>query len=97
MPAVLDQSWAVGSGDKEEFDISAFSAKQLEANELVKKFCTGCHTESRIINGLRSFHKDYGIAYGDQVKVTVVKKIRLTGGNIPRQDGKKIIEFLGSL
>lgn len=73
------------------------SPKQLEADVLVKKFCTTCHTESRIIDKLRLMRSERDENYERNVKSIVVKKIRLTGGKISHQDGKKILEYLVTL
>lgn len=72
-------------------------AKQLEAAALVKKHCTTCHTESRILDKLKAMHKDQHDSFEKSVKSIIVKKIRLTGGEINHRDGKKILEYLANL
>jgi len=83
--------------EKSCFDGKNFTRAQVEGNELVKKFCTTCHTESRIFNKLKELHADRDVDYEKDVKSIVVKKIRLTGGSISHKDGKKILEYLVTL
>jgi hypothetical protein len=77
--------------------VKGITREQLEGNDLVKKFCTSCHTESRIYNKLKEMHADRNVDYANDIKYVVVKKIRLTGGNISHNDGKKILEYLVAL
>ncbi len=73
------------------------SPRQLEADALVKKHCTTCHTESRIMDSLKLMRSERDENYEQNVKSIVVKKIRLTGGEISHRDGKKILEYLVTL
>jgi hypothetical protein len=73
------------------------SGRQVEAVALMKKYCTTCHTESRILDSLQALHRDQHDSYEKSVRSIVVKKIRLTGGEISHRDGKKILEYLVSL
>lgn len=65
-----------------------------EGDELVKKHCTGCHSEGRIMASLQSMHSAQNDSYEQQVKNIVVRKIRLTNGSITRQEGRKILDYL---
>lgn len=67
---------------------------QAGGNELVQKHCTGCHSEGRIMSSLQVMHATQRESYEQQVKSIIMRKIRLTGGNITRQDGKKILDYL---
>lgn len=67
---------------------------QVEGDALVKKFCTTCHTESRIMDSLKLMRREHAHGFEKNVKSIVVKKIRLTGGEISHRDGKKILEYL---
>jgi hypothetical protein len=73
------------------------AVQMSEGGALVKKFCTTCHTESRILDKLKAMHSDQHDSYEKSVKSIVVKKIRLTGGGITHRDGKKILEYLVGL
>lgn len=73
------------------------SQKQIEGDALVKKFCTKCHTEGRIMDKLKVVHRVDGENFDQVVKSIIVKKIRLTGGEISHRDGKKILEYLVNL
>jgi len=75
----------------------SLSPKQLEADGLVKKYCTTCHTESRIMDKLKLMRSERDENYEQNVKSIIVKKIRLTGGEISHRDGKKILEDLVTL
>jgi len=70
---------------------------QIEGDALVKKYCTTCHTEGRVMESLRLMRRDQEDGYAQSVKSIVVKKIRLTGGKISHRDGKKIMEYLVTL
>lgn len=70
---------------------------QVEGDALVKKYCTTCHTESRIMDKLKHLQKGRNEGYEQSVKSIVVKMIRLTGGEISHRDGKKILEYLVTL
>lgn|GEM_PF-2276509 len=70
---------------------------QVEGDALIKKFCTKCHTEGRIMESLKALRREQEVGYAKSVKSIVVKKIRLTGGEISHRDGKKILEYLVSL
>jgi len=63
-------------------------------DELVKKHCTGCHTEGRIMSALQAMHSEQAETFDKQMKSIILRKIRLTNGSISRQDGKKIIDYL---
>jgi mono/diheme cytochrome c family protein len=65
-----------------------------DGDELVKKHCTGCHTEGRIMNAMQAMRGEQAENFEKQMKSIILRKIRLTNGNISRQDGKKIIEYL---
>jgi hypothetical protein len=75
----------------------SLSRVQAEGDALVKKYCTTCHTESRIMDRLSQMRKSRDIDFARDVKSIVVKKIRLTGGGISHGDGKKILEYLVTL
>lgn len=75
----------------------SLSLQQREGDALVKKFCTTCHTEGRIMDKLQVLRRDEHDGFEKSVKSIVVKKIRLTGGEINHRDGKKILEYLVSL
>jgi mono/diheme cytochrome c family protein len=66
----------------------------VEGDELVKKHCTGCHTEGRIMAALQTMQRDQSENYEKQLKSIIARKIRLTNGDISRQDGKKIMDYL---
>jgi len=63
----------------------------------VKKFCIKCHTESRVMDSLKLIRREHADDFEKSVKSIVVKKIRLTGGEISHRDGKKILEYLVAL
>ncbi len=71
--------------------------KQVEGDALVKKFCTTCHTEGRIMESLKVLRREQQEDFAKSFKSIVVKKIRLTGGKISHQDGKKILEYLNTI
>jgi len=82
LEAKLDQSFNVTSqGD-------------VEANLLIKQHCTKCHSESRIMSAMQSTLSSRDENYEKEIKSIISRKIRLTNGDISRQDGKKIIEYL---
>jgi mono/diheme cytochrome c family protein len=66
----------------------------VDGNELVKKHCTGCHTEGRIMTALQAMRSEQAENFDKQMKSIILRKIRLTNGSISRQDGKKIIDYL---
>jgi|SRR6185369_698501 len=66
----------------------------VDGDELVKKHCTGCHTEGRIMTALQAMHSEQTENFEKQMKSIILRKIRLTNGNISRQEGKKIIDYL---
>lgn len=69
---------------------------QVEGDALVKKYCTTCHTEGRIMDKLKELRREQE-SFEKNLKSIVVKKIRLTGGEISHREGKKILEYLTSL
>jgi hypothetical protein len=69
----------------------------VEGDALVKKHCTGCHTEGRIMTALQAMNGEQTEVYEKQLKSIILRKIRMTNGGISRQDGKKIIEYLATL
>lgn len=71
--------------------------QKVEGDALVKKFCTTCHTEGRIMESLKALRREQQEDFAKSVKSIIVKKIRLTGGKISHQDGKKILEYLNTL
>lgn len=73
--------------------VNVLSRQQIEGDALVKKFCTKCHTEGRIMDKLKLMRREND-NFDQVVKSIVVKKIRLTGGEISHRDGKKILEYL---
>jgi hypothetical protein len=93
---VLFSLVAVCSGEPVSVPID-HSGRQVEAVALMKKHCTTCHTESRILDSLQALHRGQHDSYEQSVRSIVVKKIRLTGGAISHRDGKKILEYLVSL
>lgn len=78
-------------------DANRFTKEQVEGNELVKKFCTSCHTENRVFSKLQELQKDNALNYEKNVRNIVIKKIRMASGEISRQDGRKILEYLVAL
>jgi|SRR6185369_12418687 len=66
----------------------------VDGDELVKKHCTGCHTEGRIMNAMQAMRGEQADNFEKQMKNIILRKIRLTNGNISRQEGKKIIDYL---
>lgn len=78
-------------------NIAGIAQRDVEADILIKQHCTKCHSESRIMNALQSMHSSRDENYDKEVKSIISRKIRLTNGDISRQDGKKIIEYLVSL
>jgi len=66
----------------------------VDGDELVKKHCTGCHTEGRIMNALQAMRSEQAENFDKQMKSIILRKIRLTNGSISRQEGKKIIDYL---
>jgi len=87
----------IDCGSKECPEAASPSRMQLEGDGLVKKYCTTCHTESRIMERLKLMRKERDVTYVKDVKSIVVKKIRLTGGRISHAEGKKILEYLVTL
>lgn len=75
-------------------NISGLTQVEIEGDLLVKKHCTGCHSESRILNALQSMHSDQNQNYEKEVKNIISRKIRLSRGDISRQDGRTIMEYL---
>lgn len=75
---------------------NGISPRDVEADLLVKQHCTKCHSESRIMNALQSMQTSQSGNYDKEVKSIISRKIRLTNGDISRQDGKKIIDYLVS-
>jgi len=73
---------------------NAILMNDSEADRLIKQHCTKCHSESRIMNALQSMHSGRDENYEKEVKSIISRKIRLTNGDISRQDGKRIIEYL---
>jgi len=65
-----------------------------EGDDLVKKHCTGCHSEGRIMTTLQSLHGSQDMNYEKEVKNIIIRKIRMTNGDISRQDGRKIMDYL---
>jgi len=74
--------------------ISGTSQRDTEANLLIKQHCTKCHSESRIMTAMQSTLSSRDENYEKEIKGIISRKIRLTNGDISRQDGKKIIEYL---
>jgi len=66
----------------------------VDGDELVKKHCTGCHTEGRIMTALQAMRSEQAENFDKQMKSIILRKIRLTNGSISRQEGKKIIDYL---
>ena len=75
-------------------NINGTPQRDVEADLLIKQHCTKCHSESRIMNALQSMQNRQNENYDKEVKSIISRKIRLTNGDISRQDGKKIIEYL---
>jgi len=71
--------------------------QDIEGDHLVRQHCIKCHSESRIMNALQAMHGSQDSGYDKEVKSIISKKIRLTNGDISRQDGRKIIEYLVSI
>jgi len=74
--------------------INGTSQKDVEANLLIKQHCTKCHSEGRIMSAMQSTLSSRDENYEKEIKGIISRKIRLTNGDISRQDGKKIIEYL---
>jgi len=68
--------------------------KNSEGDNLVKKHCTGCHSEDRIMTRLQSLHGEQDDYYEKEVKTIILRKIRMTNGDISRQEGRKIMDYL---
>jgi hypothetical protein len=77
--------------------VNVIPQSDVEADFLIKQHCTKCHSESRIMSALQSMQNSQDGNYDKEIKNIISSKIRLTNGNISRQDGKKIIEYLVSV
>lgn len=68
-----------------------------EGDELVNKHCTSCHSAARIMTTLQAMHTAKDEHYEKEVKNIIARKIRMTNGEISRQDGRKIMDYLISV
>jgi hypothetical protein len=95
-PALAENmsDWTVHREAPLNKDVKEIPQKEVEGNLLVKQHCTKCHSESRIMNALQSMHSSRDKEYEKEVKNIISRKIRLTNGDISRQDGKRLIEYL---
>jgi hypothetical protein len=74
-------------------DGAELARKLCEGDALVKKHCTTCHSEGRITVFLQeNGSRDTG--YEKEMKNLILRKIRMTNGDISRQDGRKILDYL---
>jgi len=76
---------------------SGLAQGQAEGSELVRKLCSSCHTEARIYSKIKELHRTRTADFEKDLKNLLVKKIRLTGGDISHKDGKKIIAYLATI
>lgn len=95
--AIEQNNYKSGYLEKTCIDAKGFTKEQVDGSELVKKFCTSCHTESRVYSTLKEMRRDSTLDYDKNVRSIVLKKLRMTSGQISRQDSKKILEYLVKL
>jgi hypothetical protein len=71
--------------------------EMIEGYNLFKDHCVKCHPQERAIGFIKDCRFDNNQNYLSNIKVTVMKKIRMSGGEISKSEGKKIYEFLTAL
>jgi mono/diheme cytochrome c family protein len=75
-------------------DSAELTRKLCEGDALVKKYCTSCHSEGRIMGALQEMRGSQNEGSEKELKNIIVRKIRMTNGDISRQDGRKILDYL---
>lgn len=83
----------IGSGDNEAIDTRGLSPELTRGYEYIRKYCTACHSEQRIINSLNDWVSMSEPDYIATLKTMMAKKMRLTNGDLTRQSGQKIIDL----
>ena len=83
-----------GTGDAREIDATALAPHLQEGYQLFVRHCTDCHPQVRTIERLQVYAANQEEALNAELKVTLVKKLRLPGAKLSAREGKKILEFL---
>ena len=82
-----------GEGASLEFDPKAIPAKMKPAYEQLREHCTKCHTQERIVRCLQDCYV-YGKDYEKTLREIIGRKLRLTGSDLSKAEGKSILELL---
>ena len=84
-------------GDEIEIDGESLPVNMREGYALFKVHCTKCHLQNRTIGYLQDCQIINSENYESNLKVTILKKIRLRGGDLSKPDATKIYDFLLAL
>jgi cbb3-type cytochrome oxidase cytochrome c subunit len=84
----------IGHEETVVLDTSEFSPQQLEGNKLLKKYCTTCHSQQRIISTISEWLTTDDEQYEELLKSMMTKKIRFSNGSLTKADSQKIYDLL---
>lgn len=89
----------IGSGNQQEIDPASLPADLQPGYLLLKKHCTGCHGQERIIFVLQNCRsKMTGEEYCEHsLKEKIGRMIRQPGTSLGKPDAKVLLEFLVAL
>ena len=84
-----------GEGATLQIEPADLPAHLLPDFNLMKKHCTKCHTQERIVRHLQD-NISRGTDYEPILKALIMKKLRMSSG-LSKADGKTIMDFLLTL
>ena len=86
-----------GTGDAQQIDATALAPHLQEGYRLFERYCTECHPQARTLERLQVYAAGQEEALHAELKVTLVKKLRMPGAALSTKEGKKILDFLMEL
>jgi cytochrome c553 len=82
-----------GEGATLAFDPQSVPAKQKQGYAKMLEHCIKCHDQERIVKYLQNCPTN-GQDGEKLLQSLIAKKVRMTGANLTREEGKSILEFL---
>lgn len=87
----------IQDGYELKIDPESLPANLKDGYQTFRTHCTHCHSETRSIGFLQDCKFSYSQNYESNLKVTILKKTRRSGGGVSKDDAKKIFNFLITL
>ena len=86
-----------GSGEEQQIDATALAPHLREGYQLFMEHCVHCHPQARTLKRLQVYTAGQEEALHAELRVMLVKMLRLPGSTISAKEGKKVLDFLMEL